>query len=192
MDLQLSQEEIDLILKRRELTVKRQARGPVSAVNRVVEEVKPVPKKADGDVNGRITDPGHPMHWFESQVFSRIGNLDHEKEHDKIWTLLKMPIQSSSRSRIFHSLCHLDVLWTEGRLPLHYKRKYEQYKKDNGIGEDNLFPESKVEGETYAVPQNKRPWNPEQYAHIESNEIFNPKRTYKYEAKQTTSSMKLQ
>ena len=78
MDLQLSQEEIDLILKRRELTVKRQARGPVSAVNRVVEEVKPAPKKAVGDVNGRITDPSHPLHFFESQIFSKLGNVEHE------------------------------------------------------------------------------------------------------------------
>ena len=181
MDLQLSQEEIDLILKRRELTTKRQARGPVSASNRVVEEVKPAQKPQI--TLGRITDPSHPLHFFEKEIFAKIGNLDHEKEHHKIWDVLGMPIQASSRSREYHAICHLDVLWQEERLPLHYKRKYEEYKKQNEIDDTNLHPSLKVSGETYAAPRNKRPWNPEQYTHIESNEIFNPKRTYKYEAK---------
>ena len=181
MDLQLSQEEIDLILKRRELTVKRQARGPVSAVNRVVEEVKPAPKKAVGDVNGRITDPSHPLHFFESQIFSKLGNVEHEKEHHKIWEVLKMPIQASNRSRVYHATCHLDLLWQEHRLPLHYKRRYEEYKKQNGIDDTNLFLDSKVPGETYPTPFNKRPWEPEKYAHIKSNEVFNPKKLYTYE-----------
>lgn len=183
---EVTHEEKLLILKRRELFSKRQKRGVVHAKDRNVSEQKPqkqVPKNSAH--RGRITDPKHEMHWFEKEIFAKISNLEHAAEHKKISTILNMPIQHSSRDRVYHSLCHLDVLWTEERLPLHYKRKYEEFKKKYGIGETNLYPDIVKDYPKENCPEvkNKRPWNPELYKDIESKEKFDPKKSYIYKPK---------
>lgn len=180
----ITEDEKALILKRRELFKKRQENGIVAVQKQSAQTNNPAVAAATGSKctahQGRVTDPNHEMHWFEQEIFAKIGNMDHQKEHRKILDLLKMPVQASNKDRIFHQLCHLDVLWTEKRLPLHYKRRYEAYKKKYNIDDTNLHPDLKEPGIEYKRPQNKRPWNPELYKNIESNEKFDPHRIYEY------------
>lgn len=124
---------------------------------------------------GRLT-PGHPMYWFEENVFRKITNMEHQAEHKKIKDILGMPVQTNSRDRVYHALCHLDVLWTEGRLPIGYKHRYEEYKKEQGIGDDNIHPAHKKKGVVYPVPKNKRPWNPEDYQDYDETQEFTGKK----------------
>lgn len=186
MDIQLTDSEKKLILRRRELMKARQARQaqPNQGLNRPAEgNSPPAPQqqprpdmfKPHTDLSrphrGRL-QPDHPVYWFEKEIFQQIGNVQHKKEHEKIAKLLKMPVQNKFRDRVYHALCHLDVLWTEGRLPVRYKVAYEKLKKDNNIGDDNIHPGHKLEGETYPVAQNKRPWDPEKYKDYDDNEPF--------------------
>lgn len=120
---------------------------------------------------GRLT-PGHPMYWFEENVFRNISNKRHQEEHSKIKDLLKMPVQTNSRDRVYHALCHLDVLWTEGNLPVSYKAAYEKYKQQQGIGDDNIHPSHKKPGVVYPAPKNKRPWDAEEYVDYDKDEVF--------------------
>ena len=129
---------------------------------------------------GRLTNPDHPLHWFEKEIFAKIGNMNHQGEHAKIVNILKMPVQASSRDRCYHALCHLDVLWTEKKLPLKYKRKYEAYKEETKIGDDNVHPDHKTDDAKFPEAQNKREWNPEDYEGVESNETFKVGTVYEY------------
>lgn len=124
---------------------------------------------------GRLT-PGHPMYWFEENVFRKITNMEHQAEHKKIGSLLSMPVQTNSRDRVYHALCHLDVLWTEGRLPIAYKKRYEDYKKEQGIGHDNIHPSHKKEGRVYPLPKNKKEWDEDKYKDFDENEVFTGKK----------------
>lgn len=211
MDLQLTQEEINLILTRRELKKARQQAPVASAPQKTEGRARPAgfgkscpvnpkndqerlaknealkkdpkywdkgrPKQWDSHCEpdkihkGRLT-PGHPMYWFEENVFRKISNMRHQAEHKKIKDLLGMPVQTNSRDRVYHALCHLDVLWTEGNLPVNYKAKYEEYKKEQGIGDDNIHPAHKKPGVVYPTPKNKKPWNPEEYKGYDENEVF--------------------
>ena len=180
-DFKITQEEKALILKRRELFEKRK-QGGIVAVQK--QTTNPATAAANGSKcaphQGRVTDPSHEMHWFEQEIFSQIGNMNHQKEHRKILEVIKMPVQSATRDRIFHQLCHLDVLWKEGRLPVKYKHKYEEYKKKYNIDDTNLHPDLKEEGREYPTPFEKRAWNPEDYQDYDKNEKFIPTKVYDY------------
>lgn len=207
-ELQLTEQEINLILTRRQLMERRQAQPipepskavtanpqPSEGVSRPggfakcstnpknAQEIaqkkealakdpkyfdKNRPKGWDVHCNpcqvhkGRLT-PGHPMFWFEDNVFKNITNDRHGEEHAKIKRLLEIPVQTNSRDRVYHALSHLDVLWTEGNLPVSYKAKYEEFKTKEGIGDDNVHPAHKKKGVVYPVAKNKRPWSLEEY-----------------------------
>ena len=215
-ELNLTQQEINLILTRRELQKLRQAQGtpkpkelntgdsqasqqglarpggfasnnPQNDQERLQknQELKKNPKywdKArpqgwDAHCNpcqvhkGRLT-PGHPMYWFEENVFRNISNKLHQEQHKKIKEILGMPVQANSRDRMYHTLCHMDVLWTEGKLPVSYKKKYEDFKKKENIGDDNIHPAHKKPGVEYPVATGKRPWTEEDMKNYDENEVF--------------------
>lgn len=190
-DLVLTAEERELILKRRSLLAKRQ-NGQIQKKEqpqkRNTDDVilgKNRPKGWDDHCDpekvhkGRLT-ADHPMGWFEPEIFKHISNKEHQAEHRKIREVLGMPVQNKYKDRIYHALCHLDVLWTEGRLPVRYKHKYEEYKKQNNIGDDNVHPAHKEEGVNYKLPKDKRPWNPEDYQDFDPQEKFDPNHVYDY------------
>lgn len=187
IDFQVTQEEKDLLLKRRELFEKRKKNGIVVVEKRKQKQpvTNPAVAAASGSKcaphHGRVTDPSHEMHWFETLVFANITNMEHQKEHRNILELLKMPVQASNRDRVYHQLCHLDVLWSTYRLPLHLKRRYEEYKKKYNIDDTNMHPDLKESNVEYPKPQNKRPWDEKLYEKIESIEKFDPHREYRYE-----------
>jgi len=184
-ELVLTEEEKKLILKRRELQEARKNRPLQASQQQPPAQKQQQPQQqpqARPDLYKPHTDlsrphrgrlqPDHPVYWFEKEIFQQIGNVQHKKEHEKIAKLLKMPVQNKFRDRVYHALCHLDVLWAEGRLPVRYKHAYEKLKEDNGIGEDNIHPGHKIKGEDYPVPQNKRPWNPEEFKDYDDEELF--------------------
>lgn len=185
----LTNEEKQLILTRRELFKDRQERrklAPKSSTDQPQQQN--TPKQANGwDAHaepdrvhkGRLTG-NHPLGWFEDEIFKKIANMDHQKEHKKIGDILNMPVQNHLRDRIYHALCHLDVLWYEGRLPLKYKHRYERYKKEHNIGKDNTHPAHKKEGVTYKVPKVSRPFSFEEFDKFDEDEKFNPHKIYDY------------
>ena len=187
----LTDEERILILNRRKLQKERALRrnsAPKNQAKAAPVQQKQEPKQPNGwDAHkepdrihrGRLTED-HPLGWFEPEIFRKIGNMEHKAEHKKIPELLKMPIQTKSRDRVYHALCHLDVLWTEAHLPLKYKHKYEEYKKEHSIGDDNIHPSHKKEGEKYPVAQNKRPWSAEDHSEFNDKEKFIVGKVYKY------------
>lgn len=179
INFEITEDEKLLLLKRRELFEKRQKRGALKVQH---QNNQPLTGHCKPEVvhQGRMTDPDHPMHWFEKEIFSQISNMEHQAEHAKIGELLKMPVQTSSRDRVYHALCHLDVLWAEGRLPIRYKHRYEEYKKKHKIDTDNIHPSHKTEGTKYPEPQNKRDWNPEDYQEYSKTEKFVPTKIYEY------------
>jgi hypothetical protein len=190
-ELKLTEEEIRLILNRRKLLERRVERrsAPQNPVNAVSAPQPPKEQKEDVILGknrppgwdshteperihkGRLTE-GHPMHWFETNVFKKISNMRHQAEHKKIMKLLGMPVQTQSKDRVYHALCHLDVLWTEGNLPVSYKHRYEAFKAEQGIGDDNIHPAHKKPGVVYKTPKNKRPWNPDDYKDYDKDEVF--------------------
>ena len=184
----LSSEETALILTRRELIEKRKASDvgqPTNPAQKASSEA-PRPKKQPSQNRpagwdnhcdpcrihkGRLTE-GHPMHWFEEKVFRKIPNMGHQVEHKKISELLGMPVQTNSRDRVYHALCHLDVLWAEDKLPVAYKKRYEDYKVEHKIGADNIHPDHKMDGVQYPIPNNIRPWNIGDHNGYDPNEEF--------------------
>lgn len=195
-ELKLTEEEIQLILNRRKLMANRMIKQQKAEENQAVapkkEEIpdygvkKPAkdvilgenrPKDWDSHCNpcqvhkGRLT-PGHPMYWFEENVFQKISNMEHQRQHKKIKELLGMPVQTNSRDRVYHALSHLDALWTQELLPVAYKIRYEEYKKEHGIGDDNIHPAHKKPGVVYKTPKFKRPWNPEDHKDYDPDEKF--------------------
>jgi hypothetical protein len=132
---------------------------------------------ASGPLQQRIPN-GHPFYWFERDVFSRLGNVLHGMEHAKI-RLAGMKVQADNRDRVYHALTHLDVLWTwypkmredkefmsktnlNDELMDKIKIQYEKFKKKWDIGDDNMNPLYKIEGEEdnediYPKFKNKRP-----------------------------------
>lgn len=174
--LELTEEEIKLIKTRRLLRSQRVVSSQEEGEKALRKDSEASEKKLEQNRppgwdnhcdpcrvhKGRLTDK-HPMYWFEDSVFKKIPNQRHKAEHKKITEILGMPVQTNSRDRVYHALCHLDVLWTEGNLPISFKKKYEDYKKEQGIGDDNIHPAHKKEGVVYPVPKNKKPWNEEDY-----------------------------
>lgn len=179
----LTEEEKQLIINRRNLLKSRKERV-ITPVKKGQNQPQPPQQAAQArpdlyqphnDLSrphrGRL-QPGHPVYWFEKEIFQQIGNVQHKKEHEKIAKLLKMPIQNKYRDRVYHALCHLDLLWAEGRLPVRYKVGYEKLKEENNIGDDNIHPSHKEPGVTYPIAQNKRPWNPEEFQDYDDKEMF--------------------
>ena len=63
-----------------------------------------------------------------------------------------MPVQNLFRDRVYHALTHLDALWEQDMLPLKYKIRYEKFKQQHNIGDDNIHPEHKKEKPEYNFP----------------------------------------
>lgn len=177
-DLKLTDEEKNLILNRRRLLANRMTirnESPKNPAKQAQQTNQPngwdSHNEPDRVHKGRLTE-NHPLYWFEKNVFQKISNMTHQEQHKKIRTLLGMPIQTPSKDRVYHALCHLDALWTQDRLPVAYKNRYEEYKKEHDIGDDNIHPSHKKAGVVYRTPKNKRPWDPEKYKDYNENEKF--------------------
>ena len=95
-----------------------------------------------------------------------------------------MPVQNLFRDRVYHALTHLDALWEQDMLPLKYKLRYENFKQEHNIGEDNVHPEHKKTKPDYnfPIPTKNRPFSFEQYATCNEKEEFRVGQLYKYEA----------
>lgn len=183
----ITEEELNLILKRRELTAKRTntqkpAHKPKDAI---LGENRPpgwdehcTPCKVH---RGRVTD-SHPLYWFEEEIFKNITNMQHQDQHMKINTILGLPVQNVYRDRQYHCLSHLEALWQQEMLPLKYKIKYEAYKALHGIGVDNVHPAHKTEKPDYVhpIPKVIRPWNSDGYGQCDETEKFVAGKKYRY------------
>lgn len=190
-ELVLTEEERKLIITRRRLSIERIKRAGQAPKNpaKVVEKS---PKQANGwDAHespckvhqGRLTE-SHPLFWFEQEVFRKIGNMQHKEQHDKIAKLLKVPVQNVFRDRVYHSLCHLDCLWEQKMLPMKYKHRYEKYKLENGIGDDNVHSEHKKAKPDYdyPVPVKNREFSFDLYPEFDEKEEFKAGKLYEYKA----------
>ena len=193
----VTQEEEQFILRRRELAAKRKKlqnaapKNPVQPAHKPKDAVTGTNRPAGWDSHcdpckihkGRITDT-HPLYWFEEEIFKKIGNIQHKDQHKKITTLLKMPVQNVYRDRQYHALIHLDALWEQELLPLKYKIRYEQYKKDHGIGDDNVHPAHKTEKPDYKhpIPVKTRAFDLDNCPACNENEQFIAGKKYIYAA----------
>lgn len=166
----ITEEEKQLILEHR-----RRKEGQKRCTKPVHNSINP----NEGPNVGRLP-PGHPLNWFEKDIFTKIGNVKHRSEHAKI-RKCGMKIQSDNRDRVYHVLTHMDVLWTNptwdaekkmspsesGPHPLmteEVKILYEKFKKKYNIGDDNINPLHKAVGEEedrvkYPIFKNKRPFS---------------------------------
>lgn len=189
----ITDEEKQLILKRRELADKRQKSRDLPPKN-AAKAVQPQPKQNNrpagwDDHNdpckvhkGRITE-GHPLFWFEKEIFSKIGNVEHKNQHKLIRKILGMPVQNLFRDRAYHALSHLDCLWEQGMLPLKHKKRYEDYKKLHNIGDDNVHPDHKKDKPDYDFPvaNKKRPWDEKAYGQANEAEEYKNGRKFYYD-----------
>ncbi len=193
-EIELTEAELKLILKRRELAAKRKKSRNAAPQHpvRQAQQQQPQGNRPPGwDSHhdpakihkGRITE-GHPVYWFENEIFSKIGNIEHKQQHKLIRKLLGMPVQNLFRDRVYHALTHLDALWEQDMLPLKYKIKYEKFKQEHNIGDDNVHPEHKKDKPdyTFPIPVKNRPFSFELYPTCDEKETFSAGRTYKYEA----------
>lgn len=182
-ELTLTEEEFHLITQRRMMQEARKAHTPapgpqkpkVEKTDVVMGKNRPAGWDSHEDVGkchkGRLTE-GHPFHFFETDIFKRISNMEHQAEHKKISTVLGLPVQNANRDRVYHLLSHMDVLWYENRLPLKYKKLQEDLKKEHGVGPDNIPSGQKKKGVIYKLPKVKLPeWNEDLYD-IDMSEEF--------------------
>ncbi len=190
----ITDEEKSLILKRRELAAKRKKlrnSPPQHPVHQHVQQPQQQGNRPPGwDSHhdpakihkGRITE-GHPVYWFEKDIFSKIGNIEHKQQHKLIRKLLGMPVQNLFRDRVYHALTHLDALWEQGFLPLKYKCDYEKFKIRHDIGDDNVHPEHKKDKPDFVFPvaQKSRPWNAEAYGAPNELESYQNGKKYYYD-----------
>lgn len=189
---EITQEEKQFILKRREILTKRNKLRNVAPTNPPKAKTKDVilgenrPKGWDEHCSpcqihkGRLTEE-HPLYWFEERIFQKITNLQHKEQHKKIKTLLGLNVQNVFRDRQYHALAHLEALWQQQLLPLSYKIKAEEYKAKHKIGMDFVHPGHKKPDSDYVHPisNSKRPWDSSKY--IESkDEAFVAGKKYKY------------
>jgi hypothetical protein len=193
-NLLVTDEEKAFILKRRELAAKRkklrhaQPQHPVQQHAQQPQQQNNRPagwddhNEPDRVHKGRITE-GHPMFWFEKDIFSKIGNVAHKEQHKLIRKLLGMPVQNLFRDRVYHAITHLDALWEQCMLPLKYKKKYEDFKVLHNIGDDNVHPEHKKEKPDfdYPIAQKNRPWNPEAYGAPDESEVYQNGKKFRYD-----------
>ena len=188
----ITDEEKAFILKRRELAAKRkklrhaQPKHPVKAAQQPQQQGNRPPgwdSHCDPSKihKGRITDK-HPLFWFEKDIFSKIGNVEHKTQHKLIRKLLGMPVQNLFRDRVYHALTHMDTLWEQGLLPLKYKCAYEEFKELHKIGDDNVHPEHKKEKPDYKfpIPNISRPWDKEAYGTPDESEEYRNGKSYYY------------
>ena len=188
--LVLSEDEKQLIKNRRLLSEIRLASPAPAAKNPEKAPQKPTeaPKDAILGTNrppgwdshtdvgkthkGRLTTE-HPFAFFEEEIFKKIKNMAHQKEHKKITEVLGMPVQANNRDRVYHLLCHMDVLWYEKRLPLKYKKLQEGLKQKHNIGPDNISLGQKKKGVVYPFPKVELPkWDVSKYTNIDETELF--------------------
>lgn len=193
--LLVTDQEKLFILKRRELAEKRKQTAQLPP-HQPKQEEKPKdvilgenrPKGWDSHCDpakvhkGRITQT-HPLYWFEDEIFKRITNLQHKEQHSKISKILCIPVQNVFRDRVYHALSHLDALWEQGMLPVKYKVRYEDFKEQHGIGDDNVHPAHKELKPDFKHPvaNKKRPWDKEKYPVPEKDEVFLPGKKYYYD-----------
>ena len=193
-ELLITDEEKNFILKRRELAAKRKKlrnaapKHPVQAAQQPQQQGNR-PQGWDSHCDpskihkGRITEK-HPLYWFEAEIFKKIGNIAHKEQHKKIRSLLGMPVQNLFRDRVYHALTHLDALWEQDMLPLKYKIRYEKFKQQHNIGDDNIHPEHKKEKPEYnfPIPNKTRPFSFDDYPTCDEKEEFTVGRKYRYKA----------
>lgn len=187
---QITEDEKQLILNRRRLSEIRLAspapgtqssQKPSEIPSKQPKDVilgsnRPPGWDSHADLNkchkGRLTED-HPFYFFEKDIFSKIVNMEHQKEHKKITEILGMPVQANNRDRVYHLLCHMDVLWYEKRLPLRFKKRQEELKKEHNIGSSNISEGQKKKGVVYPLPKVKLPeWDVSKYPNIDMKENF--------------------
>ena len=196
-NLLITDEEKAFILKRRELAAKRKKlrhAAPAHPVQQHQQQPQQQPQQGNRPQGwdshhdpakvhkGRITE-GHPVYWFENDIFSKIGNIEHKTQHKLIRKLLGMPVQNLFRDRVYHALTHMDALWEQGLLPLKYKIAYEDFKKEHEIGDDNVHPEHKKDKPDFDFPkaQKNRPWMSEAYGEADPKEQYTNGKKYYYD-----------
>jgi len=198
-DLKLTDEERQLIITRRELFEKRQKRQNTASQTPSNQKADPKgkqdvilgqnrPKGWDSHCHpcqihaGRMTEV-HPLFWFESEIFRKISNMQHKEQHKKIAKILNIPVQNIFRDRQYHALAHLEALWQQQLLPVKYKRKYEAYMEEHGIGQDFVHPEHKKQKPDYKhpMPVIKRTWDAEKYEDVDEEFVVGKKYRYSYD-----------
>lgn len=181
----ITDEEKQLILKRRELAAKRGKLRNAKPKNQVKTQEKSNSWDTHCDPSkvhkGRITEQ-HPLYWFEDEIFKKIGNLQHKEQHKKISKLLNMPVHNVFRDRVYHALTHLDALWEQNMLPLKYKIRYEKYKEKHRIGDSNVHPEHKKlkPDYKYPIPIKNRSFSFQDYPTCDETEVFQVGKKYTY------------
>ena len=195
-ELKLTLEETNLIITRRKLFKQRQEMRNAAPKNpaRQQPQQNQAPKQANGwDAHGDVSKPhqgrmteAHPLYWFEKDIFHKITNDQHQAQHAKIAQLLKVPIQNALKDRVYHGLCHMDALWEQKMLPMKFKHKYERFKKENGIGDNNVHPKQMELKPNYKfpIPQKNRPFSFEMYPEFDDKETFQAGKLYEYTPKE--------
>ena len=196
-NLLITDEEKAFILKRRELAAKRKKlrhAAPQHPVQKHAQQPQQQPQQGNRPQGwdshhdpakvhkGRITE-GHPVYWFENDIFSKIGNIEHKTQHKLIRKLLGLPVQNLHRDRVYHALTHMDALWCQGLLPLRYKVAYEDFKAEHDIGADNVHPEHKKLKPDYKYPKANisRPWDKDAYGTPDPKEEYINGKKYLYD-----------
>jgi hypothetical protein len=179
---EITEEERQLILNRRKFSAVRMgppeskpAQPAEKPVDPILGQNRPPGWDSHADLGkchkGRLTQD-HPFFFFETDIFKKISNMEHKEEHKKMTSILGMPVQSPTKDRVYHLLSHMDILWYEKRLPLHYKKRQEELKAQYGIGADNVPESQKKQGIVYRSPKIDLPeFNAELYD-IDENEEF--------------------